>query len=249
VISPRLILGLLATAAASGLLPTPVRAGTFSISPLRVELSASAQTGALTIRNQDSAPVVVQAEAVLWQQSDGQDQLTPTRDVLVSPAVFTVPGNGSQLIRVALRVPADARRELSYRVILTEVPQQASPDFTGLNVALRLSLPVFVAPVAAAKPLLEWSATRSTDGTISLTTRNAGNAHDRILTFTAAPSTGSAPAIAQDVAAYLLPGQARTWTLDNKQNETASSTDWNRLRVKGTSEAGDFEVETSLEAR
>ena len=247
--SPRLILGLLATAAASGLLPSPVHAGTFSISPLRVELSASAQTGALTIRNQDAAPVVVQAEAVLWQQSDGQDQLTPTRDVLVSPAVFTVPGNGSQLIRVALRVPADAQRELSYRVILTEVQQRASPDFTGLNVALRLSLPVFVAPVAAAKPLLEWSATRSADGTISLTARNAGNAYDRILTFSAAPSTGSASAMTQDVAAYLLPGQARTWTLDNKQNETASSTDWNRLRVKGTSEAGDFEVETSLEAR
>ena len=247
--SPRLILGLLATAAAFGLPPSSVHAGTFSISPLRVELSASAQTGALTIRNQDAAPVVVQAEAVLWQQSDGQDQLTPTRDVLVSPAVFTVPGNGSQLIRVALRVPADAQRELSYRVILTEVPQRASPDFTGLNVALRLSLPVFVAPVAVAKPLLEWSATRGADGTISLTARNAGNAHDRILTFSAAPSTGSASAMTQDVAAYLLPGQARTWTLDNKQNETASSTDWNRLRVKGTSEAGDFEVETSLEAR
>ena len=247
--SPRFILGILATAAACGLPPSPALAGTFSISPLRVELSASAQTGALTIRNQDAAPVVVQAETVLWQQSDGQDQLTPTRDVLVSPAVFTVPGNGSQLIRVALRVPADAQRELSYRVILTEVPQRASPDFTGLNVALRLSLPVFVAPVAVAKPLLEWSATRGADGTISLTARNAGNAHDRILTFSAAPSTGSASAMTQDVAAYLLPGQARTWTLDNKQNETASSTDWNRLRVKGTSEAGDFEVETSLEAR
>jgi len=247
--SPRFILGILATAAAWWLPPSPALAGTFSISPLRVELSASAQTGALTIRNQDAAPVVVQAEAVLWQQSDGQDQLTPTRDVLVSPAVFTVPGNGSQLIRVALRVPADAQRELSYRVILTEVPQRASPDFTGLNVALRLSLPVFVAPVAVAKPLLEWSATRGADGTISLTARNAGNAHDRILTFSAAPSTGSASAMTQDVAAYLLPGQARTWTLDNKQNETASSTDWNRLRVKGTSEAGDFEVETSLEAR
>ena len=161
-------MGLLATAAAFGLPPSPAHAGTFSISPLRVELSASAQTGALTMRNQERCPVVVQAEAVLWQQSDGQDPLTPTRDVLVSPAVFTVPGNGSQLIRVALRVPADpqARTQLP-RASCTEVPQQASPDFTGLNVALRLSLPVFVAPVADAKPLFEWSATRSADGTIS----------------------------------------------------------------------------------
>ncbi len=245
----RLALSILATAAAIGLPPSPAHAGTFSISPLRVELSSGSQTGALTIRNQDAAPVVVQAEAVLWQQSDGLDQLTPTRDVLVSPAVFTVPGNGSQLVRVALRVPADAQRELSYRVILTEVPQQASAGFTGLNVALRLSLPVFVAPVATAQPQLQWSATRNADGTIALTARNGGNAHDRILSFSAAPSTGSATAASQDVAAYLLPGQARTWTLDNKQNQIVSSTDWNRLRVKGTTEAGDFEVETVLEAR
>jgi fimbrial chaperone protein len=246
---PRLILGILATAAVFGLPPSQAIAGTFSISPLRVELSSGSQTGALTIRNQDDAPVVVQAQAMLWQQDAGQDQLTPTRDVLVSPAVFTIPGNGSQLVRVALRVAADTQRELSYRVILTEVPQQANPDFTGLNVALRLSLPVFVAPTAAARPQLDWSAVRSADGAITITASNTGNAHDRILSFSAAPATGAAAAVSHDVAAYLLPGQSRTWTLDNKLEETASSTDWNRLRLKGTTEAGDFEVETSLESR
>ena len=241
--SLRLILGVLASAAAFGLSPTPALAGTFSISPLRVELSSRAQTGALTIRNQEETPVVVQAEAVLWEQADGSDRLTPTRDVLVSPAVFTMPANGSQLVRVALRRAVGAQTELSYRLILTEVPQQASPDFTGLNVALRLSLPIFVAPAVAANPQLEWSAARTADGAIALTARNAGNAHARVLNFNVSPAAGSAPAIPQDVTAYLLPGQARTWTLDNKQNEATSSTDWHRLRVKGTTEAGDFEVE------
>jgi fimbrial chaperone protein len=245
----RFILGILATAAACVLPLSPAHAGTFSISPLRVELSAAAQTGALTIRNQEGEPVVIQAEAMLWEQADGQDRLTPTRDVLVSPAVFTVPGNSSQLVRVALRVPADAQRELSYRVILTEVPQQASAEFTGLNVALRLSLPVFVAPTTDGKPQLQWTATRSAGGGIELAARNVGELHDRILNFSVAPASGSAPAVSRDVAAYLLPGQARAWTIDNKHNETASSTDWNRLRVKGTTEAGEFQVETPVEAR
>jgi fimbrial chaperone protein len=239
----RLILGILASAAAFGLSPTQVHAGTFSISPLRAELSSRAQTGALTLRNQESSPVVVQAEVMLWEQADGEDRLSPTRDVLVSPAVFTIPGNGSQLVRVALRRPADSERELSYRLILTEVPQQASPQFTGLNVALRLSLPVFVAPTAPVEPRVEWSATRGAAGAVALTARNAGNAHARVLNFTVSPAAGSTPGIRQDVTAYLLPGQARTWTLDNKQNEATSSTDWQRLRVKGTTEAGDFEVE------
>jgi len=245
----RLMHGILVTAAAFGLPSWQASAGTFSISPLRVELSSGARTGALTIRNQDDEPVVVQAEAMLWQQDAGQELLTPTRDVLVSPAVFTIPGSGSQLVRVALRVSADARRELSYRVILTEVPQKARPDFTGLNVALRLSLPVFVAPVTPASPRLEWSAARDADGAVCITARNNGDAHDRVLSFSAGPATGVTATLSHDVAAYLLPGQSRTWTLDNKPDETASSTDWNRLRVKGTTEAGDFEVETRLEAR
>jgi fimbrial chaperone protein len=245
----RCILGILASAAAFGLSPAPAHAGTFSISPLRVELSSRAQTGALTIRNQEAEPVVVQAEAVLWEQMDGEDRLTPTRDVLVSPPVFTIPANGSQLIRVALRRPADAQRELSYRLILTEVPQQESPGFTGLNVALRLSLPIFVAPQGPASPRLEWSATRNAGGTITVMARNAGSAHERVLNFSIAPAAGTAADIPQNVSAYVLPGQSRTWTIDNKHNETTTSTEWNRLRVKGTTETGDFEVETRLEAR
>ena len=243
----RCILGILASAAAFGLSPAPACAGTFSISPLRAELSASAQTAALTLRNQEPAPAVVQAEVMLWEQVNGEDRLTPTRDLLVSPAVFTLPADGSQLIRVALRRAADPQRELSYRLILTEVPQQASQDFTGLNVALRLSLPVFVAPAAKASPVLDWSAARTDGGAIAVTARNTGNAHARVISFSTAPATQPAEAIPQSVTAYVLPGQARTWTIDNKKNnETTSNTDWNRLRVKGTTEAGDFEVEIRL---
>ena len=241
------LLGILAAAAAFGLSPLQAHAGTFSISPLRVELASTAQTGVLTIRNQEATPVVVQADTRLWEQVGGEERLSPTRDVLVSPAVFTIPANGSQIVRVALRRAPDGERELSYRLILTEVPQTASPDFTGLNVALRLSLPIFIAPVATAEPGLQWSAVRSGDGTVALTARNAGNAHARVLNFNVSPAAGSTPGIQQDVTAYILPGQARTWTLDNKQNEATSSTDWQRLRVKGTTEAGDFEVEIRLE--
>jgi len=241
------MLGILASAAAFGLPPTQTHAGTFSISPLRAELSAGVQTGAMTLRNQESAAVVVQAEVVLWEQADSQDRFSSTRDVLVSPAVFTIPANGSQLVRVALRRPADSQRELSYRLILTEVPQRASPEFTGLNVALRLSLPIFVAPTAAPTPRVDWSAMRSAEGSISLIARNSGNVHARVLHFNVSPASNSTPGIQQDVTAYILPGQARTWTLENKHNEATSSTDWQRLRVKGATEAGDFEAEIQLE--
>lgn len=240
---------ILASATALGLSPAPAHAGSFSVSPVRVDLSAQAQTGALTIRNQDDAPVVVQAEGLLWEQANGQDELSPTKDVLVSPAVFTVPANGSQLVRVALRRPADAQRELSYRLILTEVPSQADAGFTGLNIALRLSLPIFVEARTPAAAQLEWSAERGSDGKLSVTTRNSGSAHARVLKFTVAPAEGPGQPLEQPTAAYVLPGTARTWMLDNNQNDGTTGAEWRRLRVKGMTEAGDFEVVVSPDER
>jgi fimbrial chaperone protein len=240
---------ILASAAALGLSPAPARAGSFSVSPVRVELSVQAQTGALTIRNQQDEPVVVQAEGLLWEQANGEDKLSPTKDVLVSPAVFTLPANGSQLVRVALRRPADAQRELSYRLILTEVPPEAAPGFTGLNIALRLSVPIFVEPTQPSAAQLEWSASRNGEGALAVTARNAGNGHARVLQFTVAPAEGPGTAIDQVTSAYILPGQARTWTLDNNQNDVTSGAGWRRLRVKGVTEAGDFEVVVSPDGR
>lgn len=236
---------LLASAAAFWLSPTPAVAGSFSVSPVRVELSARTQTGAVTLRNQLDAPVLVQAEAQLWEQDDGQERLSATQDVLVSPAVFTLPANGSQLVRVALRAPVDAGRELSYRLILTEVPPQETPDFNGLNVSLRLSLPVFVEARAPSPAQLEWSARYADDGTLAVTARNAGQTHARVLQFKVAPAEGPGPAFDESTTAYILPGQARTWVLDYNKNDVIPAGDGSRLRLKGKTEAGDFEVVVS----
>ena len=159
-----LILSLLASAAVLGLPSMPAHAGNFSISPIRLDLSATARSAAMTVRN-DERETVVQAEVMLWEQVNGEDRLTPTRDLLVSPAVFTLPAKGSQLVRVALRnPPADTTRELSYRLILQEVPQRANPEFSGLQIALRLSVPVFVANAGTTGPTIDWSAATSGEG-------------------------------------------------------------------------------------
>lgn len=234
------MLGLLLAATALVPSPSPARAGSFAISPVRVELSRAAATGALTIRNQEAAPVVVQAELLAWDQADGEDRLAPTRDVLVSPAVFTLAAGGSQLVRVALRRDADPQRELSYRLLLTEVPSGAGPSATGLNVALRLSLPVFVAPDRPAAARVGWSASREAGGSLALTARNSGDAHARVLRFGVVAPGGDFAAPPRDVAAYILPGQSRTWILEGVERAPADGP----LLVRGTLDSGDFETET-----
>jgi fimbrial chaperone protein len=234
----------LASAAAAWL--PPASAGTFTLSPLRVELSGQAATAAVTVRNEEDSPALVQAESLLWTQAEGEEKLDPTRDLLVSPSVFTLPPKGSQLVRVALRRPPDATRELSYRLILQEVPPEASPDFSGLKVTLRLSVPVFAAPETPAKPDLAWSATRAADGGIIVRADNSGGLHARVLSFTLAPTSGNGPVLQNSVATYVLPGQYRTWTLENKNTRDDSSASAGQYRLKASTEQGEVVAELSV---
>ena len=100
--SLRKLMPVLAGVVAS-LAATAAMAGTFTISPLRVDFAGQTTTAALTVRNEDASAVVVQAQGMAWSQAGGQDALDLSRDLLISPAVFTLPPGGSQLVRVALR--------------------------------------------------------------------------------------------------------------------------------------------------
>ena len=203
----------------------PAHGGSFSISPIRLDLSAAARSAALTVRN-DEREALVQAEVMLWEQVDGKDTLTPTRDLIVSPAVFTLPPKGSQLVRVALRSPpAGTTRELSYRLILQEVPQAANPDFSGLQIALRLSVPVFVANEDATGPAIAWSAAASGQDLV-LTAQNSGDTHARIHAFTVAPTVGADTPLVQPVGTYILPGQSNSWRLGQNQGAGTSGASW-----------------------
>src|ERR1700679_2777214 len=143
----------------------PALASSFNISPIRVELAGVRRTEALTLRNADEAPVVVQVHVVAWSQKDGADQFDPTHEMLVTPPVLQLPGNGEQIVRVALRGQPDPSPELAYRAVFEEVAQAAPAGFTGLRVTLRLSVPIFIAPtLGKAHADLSWELHALPDG-------------------------------------------------------------------------------------
>src|ERR1700758_1330809 len=159
-------LSLLAVGVLAG--PEEAAASALSVAPIRVELNAATHTAVLTVRNQEDSPVVVQARPAAWSQREGEDQLADTHDLLVTPPIFTVPPRGQQVLRIALLREPDAARELDSRLVLTEVPQAAAPETTGLRVALRITLPVFVAAQRRADADLVWSHRFLTDGTLQV---------------------------------------------------------------------------------
>jgi len=231
-LAPALLLAAASTAAAS----------TFNISPIRAELGGIHRMDVLTLTNVDDNPVVIEVRVVKWSQNDGADQLADTRDILATPPVLQIPAHGEQIIRVALRRAPDPGRELTYRIIFQEVPQAAPKDFTGLRVALRLSVPVFVAPTGhEAAAAITWHAEWLADGRLQIDAANAGTGHLQVTDFDVQMAHAAEPLHAI-TAQYVLPGSRMHWTL-----KAPAGTDRHApIAIHGHSDQGDFSADVAI---
>ena len=216
-------------------------ASTFNISPIRAELAAGHRTEALTIMNAEDNPVVVQIRVVRWSQKNGTEQLDDTRELLATPPVLQIAANSQQIIRVALRREPDPAEELTYRVIFEEVPQAAPKDFIGLRVALRLSIPVFVAPAhGKANADLAWQSRWLANGQLELAATNSGSGHLQITDFEA-QFPGSLMPLRGITSKYVLAGSRMSWTL----TPPADAMRQGAIPIRGHSDQGDFSADVA----
>ena len=221
---------------------TVVNAAAIGVSPVRVTLSDKQKIGTITLRNDGTDPVPMQLEALKWSKEEGEDVFTSTRELIVSPPIFTIPAGGSQLIRVGLRRAPDAQRELTYRIFLQELPPPPSPDFQGAKMLMRVSLPVFVLPKVTAKPVLRWHAVRTSDGALKISLSNSGNAHIQIANFSLSLPGSAQPWITQQTSNYVLIGQSFDWILPANADYSIPKSGATRQLFAQT-DAGDIEAE------
>jgi fimbrial chaperone protein len=219
-----------------------VSAGSFAVNPVRATLSAKQPVGSLVVQNQSSEPTVVQLETVSWAQQDGKDVYVPTKEILATPPIFTIPAGGSQIVRVGMRRAAEPGRELTYRLFLQEVPQTKT-DAQGLRVVLRVGIPVFVLPPTTSTPSLRWQAMRTGDGSLRVRVTNSGNAHIQLARSKLMTGGNPRALVEQDVPTYVLAGQTREWLY--KVNPLPAS--GVPLRVAAQTDLGDMSTELVVE--
>lgn len=198
------------------MLASGAHAATWFVAPLRVELSNARRTEALQVRNDSDAPVTIQVRAFAWTQPDGDEHLADTDDLLITPPIFTVDAHAQQIVRLGLRDATGRDNESAYRLLLDEVPG-AAPQSSGLNIALRISMPVFVAGTRPAQRALQWSIARDGDAFV-VSARNLGtaNAHVHALSLSVAappPTPPAEPFASLRAPAYVLPGAEHRWRL------------------------------------
>lgn len=181
-------------------------AASFSVSPLRLELSAAAPVAVVEVGNASTEPVTVQAQSRTWTQRDGLDEYGEGRPFIVSPTIFTIPAGGKQVVRVALRGAPPREVEAAYRLVMTEIPPPQPDSSPGLRVALRMDLAVYVTPLqAGAQPDAKFALDAST-GTPRIAVTNSGKAHFRMVDVAVA---NGANLLAELPVLVVLPGATR----------------------------------------
>jgi len=175
--------GRAAAAALLFLFTASASAASLDVNPVRIDLAPAARSAELKLTNMSNEALSVQVDVREWSQDfDGAEQLVDTRALLAVPPIVTIPPGERQIVRIGhLGAPAEDV-EKSFRVLVTELAAAHAPDSgPGLNMRLKLSIPVFVAPIGrpAAADIAVENVASAEDGT-RLTLHNTGNAHAKI---------------------------------------------------------------------
>jgi len=158
-------------------------AASLDVNPVRIDLAPAARSAELKLTNLSNEAVSVQVDVREWSQDfDGTEQLADTQALLAVPPIVTIPPGGRQVVRIGHLGAPSEDVEKTFRLLVTELAASRTANGgPGLNMRLRLSIPVFVAPVGhpAAADIAVENVASTADGT-RVTLHNTGNAHARI---------------------------------------------------------------------
>ena len=207
--------------AAGALSAGPTRAGNLQAAPISIEIAAGEQSQTLTLSNTGDAPLRAQIRVMDWQQSDGVEDLLPSRTLRASPPIVEIAPHSQQLVRIVRPDSTPATTELAYRLIVDELPDPEQADVAGLKLLLRYSIPVFVLPPGVVPvlartgdiPPTDLSHVTATlhDGVLAVT--NSSASRIRISDVAWVNADGSVVPVHPGLLGYALAGKRMQWPL------------------------------------
>lgn len=190
---------------------SPVGAGQFGVSPIRIDLDRGARSGAITVTNDEQAdPLRVQLRLFEWTQgAGGKDEYREAEDLVYFPRLMVLEKGEQKLVRVGLRTPS-LEREKTYRLFIEELPAPPSPGGARVAIAVRFGVPIFLKPPKE-EINGEIEKLDLAKGILRVGVRNSGNVHFTIKSITAA----SGEAFSKEASGwYLLAGAAREHAIE-----------------------------------
>ena len=194
-------------------LTAPAWSGQFSVSPVRIYMDPRDRATALTLINEGDEELVMQADVFLWKQKPGgEDDLTLSEDLFLSPPIIKLAPKAKQVVRLAMVRSPKSGPQLTYRLIVREIPEARPADKTlQVPIALAFSLPIFITPPNAKRDL-GCALERASTDTVRVTCVNSGNAYAHPREFILSNSAGEKMA-GRDSGGYILPGITRSFDI------------------------------------
>jgi fimbrial chaperone protein len=211
--------------AALGLACGIAGASGLQVSPVSLTLPATQNADGLWLSNTGDNVVHAQVRVYHWTQENGEDKLTPTRSLLVSPPMLQLEVADRQLIR-AIRIGAPptgpSAAEDAYRVIIDELPVDMQGK-KGLQFVLRYSVPIFISPAGpdAGAPQLKWTLYRE-EGHATLEVANSGLTHAQLANLSYVDAAGQRTEAHAGLLGYVLPGARMRWSLKSPPSAFAA---------------------------
>ena len=196
------------------------------MSPTEVDLSASATSALVTLRNGSKSPLRFEVTLFSWSEDEhGKMALTPSSDVTFFPKLVELAAGASRNIRVGINAGMARDVEQTFRLFIEELPDQSAPAANAVALRTKVGIPVFVRP---AKP----SRSAAIEGvsveksTVLVRVRNTGNLH-LLIDNISVKGTGAsaAPTFTKEGPGwYVLPGAMRIFEVPMAAAECKSTT-------------------------
>ena len=215
----------------TGLLPA---AAAILIWPTNVFIDSKEKAAAMWLENRGNTLQTYQMRVYSWSHTGGKEELTEQNDIVGSPPIMQIEPGKRQLVRLIRTTPAPPGKELTYRVILDEIPSvepEAQKVTNGVKFRMRYSIPVFVFGEGLSSQSMQGNGKTDADKAIvdnslswrikndqkqkTLEVSNKGpiHVHLRNLTFAKPDGMKTDPGGA---AGYILPGKTMSWPVTAK---------------------------------
>lgn len=187
-------------------------AASYQVTPMSVEIRAPGATSSVTVKNDGDAAMNAQIRVYRWTQTNGQEKLEPTTDVVASPPMTNVLPKSEQTIRLVRTSKQPLAGEESYRIYIDEIPDPSKRKSGQVAVALRYSIPVFFVPPTPTESKVGWTIKRTGEGTIVFATNN-GDRRVKLSGMKIKDQAGNVVALGEGLNGYVLARSTMRWVL------------------------------------
>ena len=200
-------------------LATPVLAGPFSVTPVRIYMTPKDKAIAVTINNEGDTELVMQADVYTWKQkANGEDDLVLTEDLLLSPPIIKIAGKSRQVVRLARLQPGATDQQQTYRMIVREIPEATQNNKNmQLQIAIAFSMPIFITP-SQAKSKMDCVIERAATDTVRAVCESTGNAYAQVIDLEVT-NAGNEKLASRTTGGYILPTNKRTFEMKSENNK------------------------------